>query len=80
MEVHFASGKVGLVELLEFRHSVESDVVGELNVAYDAARAFVQRMHRWLQDLPAMGMSQGHIVAAKRVSNVDMCGYTCNVQ
>ena len=53
---------VGLVELLEFQHFVEFDVVGEFNVAYDAARASVQRMHWWLQSMPAMFMSQGHIM------------------
>ena len=56
MGVQSVSGGMGLVELLEFLSSVESDAMGELNVAYDAARAFVQRVHRWLRDLPAAGV------------------------
>ena len=80
MEVQSVSGAMALVELLEFLYSVESDVVGELNVAYDAALAFVQRVHRWLQDLPAVGVSQGHVLAAKSVGNAGMCGYTRYVQ
>ena len=66
-----------LVELLDV---VESDVVGEFNVAYDAARASVQRVRGRLHNLPAMFMSQGHIVSAEWVSNVGMCGHACNAQ
>ena len=34
----------------------------------------------WLQDLPAMCMSQGHIMAAEWVSYVGVCGDTRDVQ